>query len=193
MGYGTLSVPSTALLASNQLANLQYPPATPNLLSLNGFNNSPLQHALTAPLNHQQLLLNNLAASPLANLTHPALGNLNLNLNPLISLLAPNIPSLNPNLLSQNLLTSPFQSLSLNDSSARYPSLDLDRLHALERIKIRNERETDKRREVARKMERERERDRLRETHALVQAAAMLERFYGRGLGGYVLDDNERY
>ncbi|KAH7067353.1 hypothetical protein BKA63DRAFT_582159 [Paraphoma chrysanthemicola] len=77
--------------------------------------------------------------------------------------------------------------------SATYPALDLDRLRALERIKIRNERENDKRGELAREMERERERDRLRETHAQVQAAAMLERFYGRGLEGYVLDDDEWY
>jgi hypothetical protein len=37
-------------------------------------------------------------------------------------------------------------------------------------------------------MDIEREKDRLRETQAQVHAAAMLERFYGRGLGGFVED-----
>jgi hypothetical protein len=76
---------------------------------------------------------------------------------------------------------------NLSTSSSSYPStasmsvLELERLQAIERQKIRElDREKERLKELTRKHERSRE------------TTAALERFYRQGLGGYVVDD-DRY
>tara|TARA_R110002003_G_scaffold248_2_gene17617 strand:+ start:16098 stop:16385 length:288 start_codon:yes stop_codon:yes gene_type:complete len=86
---------------------------------------------------------------------------------------------------ASNMLAAPLQALA----NPALSSLEFERLKDLERMKIR---ELDCEREKLREREREREKDRAREMQAQVQAAAMMEQFYGRGLGGFVVDD-ERY
>lgn len=172
MGWDAMATAPSALLASNQLAQFRYPTISPpNLLSIAGPASLPsYQH-------QHPLLLNDLPhPSSLAGLSLP----LALNATNLGHMLGSGF-----NNAASNMLAAPLQALA----NPALSSLEFERLKDLERMKIR---ELDCEREKLREREREREKDRAREMQAQVQAAAMMEQFYGRGLGGFVVDD-ERY